>query len=35
MPDGETIHAWHILPLDLYRHHELEFVENPTGLRPM
>ena len=26
-PDGETIHAWHILPLELYRKHEQGLVE--------
>ncbi|KAI1077176.1 alpha/beta-hydrolase [Whalleya microplaca] len=33
-PDGETLHAWHILPLELYRRHEQELIEEPTGLVP-
>ncbi|KAI4866089.1 alpha/beta-hydrolase [Hypoxylon rubiginosum] len=32
--DGETLHAWHILPLQLYRHHEDELLEEPSGLVP-
>ena len=31
-PDGETIHAWHILPLGLYQEHEQQLVDEPTGL---
>lgn len=31
-PDGEKLHAWHILPLELYRQHERELIEEPTGL---
>ncbi|PTB64493.1 alpha/beta-hydrolase [Trichoderma citrinoviride] len=30
--DGETLHAWHILPLDLYRNHEKELIDEPAGL---
>lgn len=31
-PDGETLHAWHILPLDTYRKYESKLREEPTGL---
>lgn len=31
-PDGETLHAWHILPLELYRRHEGELVQEPEGI---
>ncbi|KAF2023339.1 alpha/beta-hydrolase [Setomelanomma holmii] len=31
-PDGETLHAWHVLPLKTYRRHQKELVEEPTGL---
>ena len=31
-PDGETLHAWHILPLETYRQHQKELREEPTGL---
>jgi abhydrolase domain-containing protein 12 len=31
-PDGETLHAWHILPLQTYRKHRKELREEPTGL---
>lgn len=31
-PDGETLHAWHILPLDAYRQHQDELRNGPTGL---
>jgi abhydrolase domain-containing protein 12 len=31
-PDGETLHAWHILPLDTYREYESKLREEPTGL---
>jgi abhydrolase domain-containing protein 12 len=31
-PDGETLHAWHILPLGKYRKYEKELREEPTGL---
>ncbi|KAF3036599.1 hypothetical protein E8E12_007894 [Didymella heteroderae] len=33
-PDGETLHAWHVLPLEAYRQHQDEFRKQPTGLRP-
>lgn len=33
-PDGETLHAWHILPLGLYRRHEQRILEEPSGLAP-
>ncbi|KAF3930554.1 hypothetical protein ABW19_dt0203152 [Dactylella cylindrospora] len=29
--DGETLYAWHILPIELYRKHELELLAEPTG----
>lgn len=32
--DGETLHAWHILPLGLYRRHEERILEEPSGLAP-
>lgn len=31
-PDGETLHAWHVLPLDAYRRHQDELRDEPTGL---
>lgn len=31
-PDGEQLHAWHILPLDLYRQHEKDLVQESDGL---
>lgn len=31
-PDGETLHAWHVLPLETYRKHQEELREEPTGL---
>ena len=31
-PDQETLHAWHILPLEAYRKHQKELREEPTGL---
>jgi abhydrolase domain-containing protein 12 len=31
-PDGETLHAWHILPLETYRKHQKELREEPSGL---
>jgi len=31
-PDGETLHAWHILPLETYRKHQKELREEHTGL---
>lgn len=30
-PDGETIHAWHILPLGLYLKHEHALIAEPAG----
>lgn len=31
-PDGETLHAWHILPLEVYSKHQDELRAEPTGL---
>lgn len=31
-PDGETLHAWHVLPLEAYRRHQNELRNEPTGL---
>ncbi|KAM7198231.1 Alpha/Beta hydrolase fold [Naviculisporaceae sp. PSN 640] len=31
-PDGERLHAWHILPLDLYHQHEQDLVQESDGL---
>ncbi|KAF2791676.1 alpha/beta-hydrolase [Melanomma pulvis-pyrius CBS 109.77] len=31
-PDGETLHAWHILPLETYREHQKDLRNEPTGL---
>lgn len=31
-PDGERLHAWHILPLGLYHKHETELISEPSGL---
>lgn len=31
-PDGEVLHAWHILPLDTYRQNQAKLREEPTGL---
>ena len=31
-PDRETLHAWHILPLEAYRRNEQQLVEEPSGL---
>lgn len=31
-PDGELLHAWHVLPLDVYRQHQNELIAQPTGL---
>ena len=33
-PDGETLHAWHILPLELYTRHEDALTAEPSGLAP-
>ncbi|KAJ4860591.1 hypothetical protein T069G_05579 [Trichoderma breve] len=30
--DGETLHAWHILPLGLYRTYEKELIAEPAGI---
>ncbi|KAK8087792.1 hypothetical protein PG997_002753 [Apiospora hydei] len=30
-PDGETLHAWHILPLGLYQQHEDRLVQEPAS----
>lgn len=32
-PDGETLHAWHVLPLDAYLSYEGALRQEPTGLR--
>jgi abhydrolase domain-containing protein 12 len=29
--DGETLYAWHILPVELYRKHELVLIAEPSG----
>ncbi|KAI9777403.1 MAG: hypothetical protein M1839_008916 [Geoglossum umbratile] len=31
-PDGETLHAWHILPLEIYRKNERALGSEPPGL---
>src|ERR1700744_729893 len=31
-PDGETLHAWHVLPLETYRKNEKALRDEPTGL---
>jgi abhydrolase domain-containing protein 12 len=31
-PDGETLHAWHVLPLEVYRTHQKDLREEPIGL---
>ena len=31
-PDGETLHAWQILPLEAYRSNEQQLVEESSGL---
>ena len=31
-PDGETLHAWHVLPLETYRQHQDELRNESTGL---
>jgi abhydrolase domain-containing protein 12 len=33
-PDGETLHAWHVLPLETYRLHQQELRDESTGLCP-
>jgi abhydrolase domain-containing protein 12 len=30
-PDGEQLYAWHILPIELYRKHELSLIAEPVG----
>ncbi|CZT12999.1 uncharacterized protein RAG0_16621 [Rhynchosporium agropyri] len=30
-PDGETIYAWHVMPLSLYAKHEAEILQQPSG----
>jgi hypothetical protein len=30
-PDGETIYAWHVMPLGLYAKHESEILQQPSG----
>ncbi|KAF2251458.1 alpha/beta-hydrolase [Trematosphaeria pertusa] len=30
--DGETLHAWHVLPLEVYRQHQKELQKEPVGL---
>ncbi|KAI1399824.1 alpha/beta-hydrolase [Hypoxylon fuscum] len=32
--DGEVLHAWHILPLEVYRKNEQALLEEPSGLVP-
>jgi hypothetical protein len=29
--DGETLYAWHVLPLPLYSKHEVELAAQPSG----
>jgi abhydrolase domain-containing protein 12 len=31
-PDGETLHAWHVLPLETYRQHQTQLCAEPVGL---
>ncbi|KAK6841167.1 hypothetical protein PG987_002027 [Apiospora arundinis] len=31
-PDGETLHAWHVLPLGLYQQHEDRLVQEPSSV---
>ena len=31
-PDGESLQAWHVLPLGTYQRHEKELAEEPSGL---
>ncbi|KAL8742629.1 MAG: hypothetical protein Q9190_004923 [Brigantiaea leucoxantha] len=30
-PSGGTLYAWHILPLEIYRQHELSLIAEPSG----
>lgn len=32
--DGERLHAWHVLPLELYRRNEHGLLDEPTGFAP-
>ncbi|CAG8940274.1 unnamed protein product [Penicillium salamii] len=31
-PDGERLHAWHVLPVELYRKHEASLLDEAVGL---
>ncbi|KAJ5360822.1 hypothetical protein N7517_010013 [Penicillium concentricum] len=31
-PDGERLYAWHILPIELYRKHQIPLIRDPVGL---
>ena len=31
-PDGEPLYAWHVLPIELYRKHELALITEPSGV---
>lgn len=31
-PDGESLHAWHVLPLEIYRRNEEQLLAEPSGL---
>ncbi|CAI7600548.1 unnamed protein product [Penicillium bialowiezense] len=31
-PDGEQLHAWHVLPVELYRKHEAALLDEPAGI---
>ena len=31
-PDGERLHAWHVLPVELYRKDEASLLDEPVGL---
>ncbi|KAH7361113.1 Alpha/Beta hydrolase protein [Pyrenochaeta sp. MPI-SDFR-AT-0127] len=31
-PDGQTLHAWHVLPLEAYREHQDKLRKEPVGL---
>lgn len=33
-PDEEILHAWHVLPLELYRQNEQAFLKESSGLAP-
>jgi len=32
--DGKKLYAWHILPIELYRKHEVTLLEEPVGFVP-